>query len=174
MASESKLRYADWVEDRRQYVEHASDGKIGYIHLSDMGGAGLSQFGWQYPPQYKKEGLIVDVRYNGGGFVAEMLLAHLARKVWAIGREGRYGTTYTTPWLAFFGHMATLCNAETGSDGETFTEGAKALKLGPVIGERTWGGWVGIRMDKRLSDRGMVTLPEFPGWTLDGHRLLAG
>ncbi len=174
MASESRLRYTDWVEDRRQYVEHASGGKIGYIHLSNMGGAGLSQFGWQYPPQYKKEGLIVDVRYNGGGFVAGMLLAHLARKVWAIGREGRYGTTYTHPWLAFFGHMATLCNAETGSDGETFTEGVKALKLGPVIGERTWGGWIGIRMDKRLSDRGMVTLPEYPGWALDGEWLIEG
>jgi tricorn protease len=70
--------------------------------------------------------------------------------------------------------MAVVCNGETGSDGETFTEGTKALNLGPVIGERTWGGWVGIRSDKPLADRGMVTLPEFPGWSIDGKWIIEG
>jgi len=174
MDSEDQLRYDDWVESKRQYVEKASNGKIGYIHLSDMGGAGLSEFGWQYPPLYKKDGLIIDVRYNGGGFVAEMILSHLSRKVWAVGRWGGYGTTSPRPSNAFFGHMAIVCNGETGSDGETFTEGTKALKLGPVIGERTWGGWVGIRGDKPLSDRGGITSPEFPGWSIDGKWLIEG
>jgi tricorn protease len=70
--------------------------------------------------------------------------------------------------------MAVVCNGETGSDGETFTEGAKALKLGPVIGERTWGGWVGIRGDKPLSDRGGITSPEFPTWSIDGKWIIEG
>jgi tricorn protease len=168
------LRYDDWVEANRAYVDKASHGRIGYIHLSDMGSDGLSEFGWQYPPQYRKEGLIIDVRYNGGGSVAEMILSHLLRKPWAVGRFGGYGMVAPIPTSAFLGHMAAVCNGETGSDGETFTEGMKALNLGPVIGERTWGGWVGIRADKPLNDRGMVTLPEFPGWSLDGKWLIEG
>jgi tricorn protease len=174
MASEDQLRYTDWVEGRRAYVEKASGGRLGYIYMSNMDAAGLSEFGWQYPPQFTKEGLILDVRYNGGGFVAEMILSHLARKVWSFGPPGRYGVVSPFPTDAFFGYMAVVCNGETGSDGETFTEGAKALQLGPVIGERTWGGWVGIRSDKPLADQGMVTLPEQPGWGLNGKWIIEG
>jgi tricorn protease len=174
LPAEDQLRYADWVETKKAYVDSQSGGRIGYLHLSDMDANGLSQFGQQYPPQSGKEGLIIDVRYNRGGFVAEMILAHLARKVWAFGTPGRYGTVYPFPTYAYFGHMAVVCNGETGSDGETFTEGTKALKLGPVIGERTWGGWVGIRSDKPLADKGMVTLPEEPGWGLDGKWIIEG
>ncbi len=174
LASEDELRYDDWVENRRAYVDKASNGRLGYIHLSNMDADGLSEFGWQYPPQFTKEGLIIDVRYNGGGFVAEMILSHLARKVWAFGPPGRYGTVLPFPTDAFFGYMAVVCNGETGSDGETFTEGTKALNLGPVIGTRTWGGWVGIRSDKPLADRGMVTLPEQPGWGLNGKWIVEG
>ncbi len=71
--------------------------------------------------------------------------------------------------------MAAVSNGETGSDGETFTEGFKRLGLGPVIGTRTWGGWVGIRMDKRLIDNGMVSQPEFTGWGVsDSEYLIEG
>ncbi len=174
LASEAELRYTEWVEGRRAYVEKASGGRLGYVYMSDMDAAGLSEFGWQYPPQSMREGLILDVRYNGGGFVAEMILANLARKVWSFGPPGRYGMVSPFPTYAFYGYMAVVCNGETGSDGETFTEGAKALQLGPVIGERTWGGWVGIRSDKPLADKGMVTLPEQPGWGLDGKWIIEG
>lgn len=174
LASEEQLRHVDWVENRRAYVDSISGGRIGYIFMTDMDAIGLSEFGQQYPPQCGKDGLILDVRYNGGGFVAEMILSQLDRKVWSFGPPGRYGAVFPFPTDAFFGHMAVVCNGETGSDGETFTEGAKALKLGPVIGERTWGGWVGIRSDKPLKDRGMVTLPEQPGWGLDGKWIIEG
>jgi tricorn protease len=174
LASEEKLRYDDWVEGRRAYVAKASGGKIGYMHMSNMDADGLSEFGRQYPPQFTMDGLILDVRYNGGGFVAEMILSQLARKVWAFGPPGRYGAVFPFPTDAFFGYMAVVCNGETGSDGETFTEGTKALKLGPVIGSRTWGGWVGIKEDKWLADKGMVTLPEQPGWGLDGKWIIEG
>jgi len=113
------------------------------------------------------------VRNNGGGFVAEMILAHLNRQAVSIGRP-RHGATYRSPQTAFHGHMAAVCNGQTGSDGETFTEGFKRLGLGPVIGTRTWGGWVGIRMDKPLVDRGMVSQPEFTGWGFDGQYLIEG
>ena len=171
--NEHKLIYLDWVRNRREFVEEKSGGKIGYIHLPDMGGDGLSMFGRYYIPQYRKDGLVVDVRYNGGGYVAPMILAVLSREVWAIEGNGRRGTN-VVPYSAFNGHLAVLCNQQTGSDGETFSEGTKKLGLGPLIGMRTWGGWIGIRGDKSFVDDGGITTPEFPGWDLDGQWLIEG
>lgn len=173
MGNESRLRYWDWVDGRKEYTYKKSDGKIAYIHLANMGGMGLSQFTEAYQPQHRKPAMILDVRYNGGGFVAEMILAHLGRKLVSIGRP-RHGSTYRSPQTAFRGHMAAVSNGETGSDGETFTEGFQRLGLGPVIGTRTWGGWVGIRSDKPLVDRGGITQPEFTGWGMDGTYLIEG
>ncbi len=173
LEQEWALRYDTWVLDRREYINKRSDGRIGYIHLTDMGGSGLSQFTEGYLPQHRKPALIMDVRNNGGGFVAEMILAHLNRQLVSVGRP-RHGSTYRSPQTAFYGYMAAVCNGQTGSDGETFTEGFKRLELGPVIGTRTWGGWVGIRMDKPLMDRGALSQPEFTGWGLDGKYLIEG
>ena len=163
VGGEYSMRYRDWVEGRRKYVEEKSGGKIGYVHMSDMMSQGLWQFGQQFYPQVNNPGMILDVRHNGGGNVATMLLAQLNREVWSIGRP-RHGGTYTRPSSAFSGHYAIVCDAETGSDGETFTKGAQMLGLGKVFGKRTWGGWVGIRSDKPLNDRVWFTSPEFSGW----------
>ncbi|MFH1736194.1 MAG: PDZ domain-containing protein [bacterium] len=168
ISSEYEMRYWDWVQDRRAYVEKKTGGKVGYMHMSDMGYDGLWQFGHEYYAQYHKKAMILDVRYNGGGNIADMLLSQLNRKMWAVGR-GRHGGTGPTPPAAFYGHYAILCNAETGSDGETFTQGAKLLDLGPVFGKRTWGGWVGIRSDKPLNDDVWYTTPEFSGWGAIGE-----
>lgn len=174
LGSERGLRYYDWVDDRHQYVHEKSDGKIGYIHLTNMGSAGLSQFTGSYAQQHQKQGLIMDVRYNGGGWVAEMILSHLGRQVFGLGMS-RNGGRYRRPNTGFYGHMAAVSNGETGSDGETFTEGFRRLGLGPIIGTRTWGGWVGIRADKPLIDRGMITQPEFTGWGVsDGEWMIEG
>lgn len=174
LGSERDLRHYDWVDGRRSYVTEKSGGKIGYIHLSDMGGDGLSQFAMSYLPQHQKQGLVMDVRYNGGGFVAEMILSHLERGLFSMGMA-RHGLKYRHPQTAFHGHMAAVSNGETGSDGETFTEGFRRLGLGPIIGTRTWGGWVGIRSDKPLLDGGMVTQPEFTGWGIEkGEWMIEG
>lgn len=173
LGNERMLRYWEWVDGRQEYVSAKSDGRIGYIHLSDMGGFGLSQFTAAYQPQHRKPALIMDVRYNGGGFVAEMILSHLGRQLVSVGRP-RHGATYRGPGTAFYGHIAAVCNGETGSDGETFTDGFKDMKLGPVIGTRTWGGWVGIRGDKPLVDRGGLTQPEFTGWNMNGSYRIEG
>lgn len=169
LSNEYDLRYWDWVNSRREYVTKASGGKIGYLHLSDMMTDGLWQFGHQYYPQCDKKAMILDVRYNSGGNIARMLLSQLDREVWAVGRP-RHGGTYRSPSAAFYGHYAILCNHETGSDGETFTQGAQLLGLGPVFGTRTWGGWVGIRADKPLNDKVWFTTPEFSGWGISGDK----
>lgn len=174
LKNENRLRYEDWVQERREYTLRRSGGKLGYIHLPDMGSRGLSIFSRDYYPQHSKEGLVIDVRENGGGFVAEMILSYLSRKLWAVGGSRNSPVIYRTPEACFWGYMAALCDGETGSDGETFTEGFKRLKLGPVIGMRTWGGWIGIRGNKPLRDKGFLSEPEFPGWSLDGKWLIEG
>jgi tricorn protease len=167
VANDTRIRYATWIRETREYVDRKTNGQVGYIHLYDMGGLGLRQFARDYPPQWRKRGLIMDDRWNHGGFVAPMILAHLDRKILAVGGT-RYGMLDTTPSRAFHGHMATLINRQGGSDCETFAQGVKDFKLGPVIGTRTWGGWVGIRGDKPLRDGGLITQPEFGGWDPSG------
>ena len=113
----------------------------------------------------------MDDRWNHGGFVAPMILAHLDRKILAIGGTRSRRTVDTTPSHAFNGHLVALINRQGGSDCETLALGFKHFKLGPVIGTRTWGGWVGIRGDKPLRDGGMITQPEFGGWDPKGKDL---
>jgi tricorn protease len=168
VGNDTMIRYATWVRENRAKVEAASQGKIGYVHLYDMGGLGLRQFARDYPGQWDKRGLIIDDRWNHGGFVAQMILAHLDRKILSVGRPRNSDGLYTTPDKAFQGYMDCLINRQGGSDCETFALGFQEFGLGPVIGTRTWGGWVGIRGDKPLRDGGMVTQPEFSGWDRAG------
>ncbi len=167
IADDTRVRYVSWIREMREYVDKKSNGQIGYIHLYDMGELGLRQFARDYPWQARKRGLIMDDRWNHGGFVAPMILAHLDRKLLAVGGT-RYGNIDTVPARAFHGYMAALINRQGGSDCETFALGFKEYQLGPVIGTRTWGGWVGIRGDKPFRDGGMMTEPEFGGWDMRG------
>jgi len=168
------VRYQTWVNETRAYVDSVSGGKIGYIHLYDMGGRGLQSFAREYYPQNQKQGLIMDDRWNHGGFVAPLILEHLDRRVLEFGKP-RHGSVYSNPWGLFIGHMACLINRQGGSDCETFANGFQELKLGPVIGTRTWGGLVGIRGDKGFKDGGMTTQPEFGSWDPTGkHWVVEG
>jgi tricorn protease len=167
LADDTRVRYVSWIREMRDYVDKKSNGQIGYIHLYDMGELGLRQFARDFPWQARKRGLIMDDRWNHGGSVAPMILAHLDRKILAVGGT-RYGNNDTVPARAFYGHMVALINRQGGSDCETFALGFKEYKLGPRIGTRTWGGWVGIRGDKPFRDGGIMTEPEFGGWDMRG------
>ncbi|MDK9700761.1 MAG: PDZ domain-containing protein [bacterium] len=169
LGGESLCRYQTWVNECREYVSKKSGGKIGYIHLYDMGGRGLQSFSREYYPQSYKQGLIMDDRWNHGGFVAPMILSHLGRGLLEFGKP-RYGAPYTNPWGLFIGHQICLINRQGGSDCETFANGFQELKLGPVVGMRTWGGLVGIRSNKGTRDGGMTTQPEFGYWTPKGDK----
>jgi len=160
---ESALRYADWVRQNREYVASKTDGKIGYLHVPDMDTAGLVAFFTWYFPQLDKEGLIVDVRWNGGGFVSQLILERLRRQVTGMDRA-RGGGQWTYPASALNGPFVVLTNEFAGSDGDIFPRKIQQEKLAPVIGERSWGGVIGIRADKPLVDRGMITQPEFASW----------
>jgi len=167
--NDTPIRYADWVRERRAYVDRASNGTIGYIHLYDMGGLGLRQFTRDFPPQWNRAGLIIDDRWNHGGFVAPMIAAHLDRKVFSVSATRYQKGRYTSPDRASNRYMDLLINRQGGSDCETLAQTFKDFKLGPVIGTRTWGGWVGIRGDKPFRDGGISTQPEFGGWDPQGR-----
>lgn len=175
-SDDSAMRYRMWVEGRRQYVSEQSDGQIGYIHIPDMDADGLISFYRDYYPQIRKKAMVVDVRYNGGGNVSQLLIQRLTRIVLAIDSM-RYFNEYngTYPSTVFTGPLACVTNEGAGSDGDIFTYMFKRTKLGPVFGTRTWGGVVGIRGGKNFVDGGAITVPEFAsfyedmGWDLENY-----
>ncbi|PYV33551.1 MAG: protease [Acidobacteria bacterium] len=165
------LHELDWIETNRRKVDEASGGKVGYVYLPDMSGPGLNEFVKQYFPQIRKEGMIFDVRYNGGGFVDQIILEHLRRILVGMG-SARNFEPGTIPDNAFFGAMACVTNHYAASDGDFFTYFFKVYKLGPVIGERTWGGVRGIRGGIPLLDGGYITRPEFSLYGLQSQWLI--
>ncbi len=167
IGSESALRYAAWVEGNRTYVEEKSAGKIGYLHIPDMGGPGLVMFTRYFYPQFNKPAMVIDVRDNGGGFVSQMIIERLARKLIAFDQP-RQGMVERYPQRALNAHLATLIDQHAGSDGDIFPNAFRKLGLGPLIGMRTWGGVVGIRGDKMFVDMGLSTQPEFAWWEKEG------
>ncbi len=169
--SEFGLHELNWIETNRRKVEQASGGRIGYVYLPDMSASGLNEFVKQYFPQIRKEGMIFDVRYNGGGFVDQIIFERL-RRVLAGMESARNWNAGTLPDNVFYGHMACVTNHYAASDGDFFSYFFKAYKLGPLVGERTWGGVRGIRGEIPLIDGGYITRPEFSLYSLDSKWLI--
>ncbi|NOZ56967.1 MAG: protease, partial [Calditrichaeota bacterium] len=147
-------------------VENATKGQVGYIYLSDMSSRGLNEFIEEFYPQIRKKGLIIDVRYNGGGFVDYLILERLRRVLVGMGMS-RNAADHPIPENVFHGHLVAICNHYSASDGDIFPYYFQKYKLGPVIGTRTWGGVRGIRGYLRLLDGGYITVPEFSIYGLD-------
>ena len=171
ISSEFRLRELDMIATNRHKVEEATKGRVGYVYLPDMGASGLNEFVKQYFPQIRKEGIIFDVRYNGGGFVDQLIFERL-RRVLAGMESARNFESGTEPPNVFYGPMACVTNEYAASDGDFFTYFFKYYKLGPVIGMRTWGGVRGIRGEIPLMDGGYITRPEFSLYGLDSHWLI--
>jgi len=166
IADEFRLHELNMIETNRRKVDAASGGRIGYVYLPDMGDAGLNEFVKQFFPQIRKEGIIFDVRYNGGGFVDQLIFERL-RRVLAGMQSARNWEPGTIPRAVFTGYMACVTNHYAASDGDLFSYFFKQYKLGPLIGERTWGGVRGIRGMMPLMDGGYITRPEFSVYGLD-------
>ena len=166
IADEKHLRYREWVEENREYVHRKTQDKVGYIHIPDMGFNGFAEFTRQYPIESKKDALIVDVRYNGGGSVSQLLLEKLAKRRMGYDKPRR-GEVEPYPAYSVNGPMVALSDENAGSDGDIFTHTFKLMNLGPVVGARTWGGVVGINPKHRLVDGTIVTQPQFAFWFKD-------
>ncbi len=173
-ADDMLMRYRDWVESNRAWVHERSGGRCGYIHIPDMGPWGFSEFHRLFLLELEREGLVVDARYNRGGHVSPLLLEKLARKRRGY-RHSRWFGVEPWPDDSPAGPMVALTNQYAGSDGDIFSHNFKQMKLGPLIGKRTWGGVIGIWPRHLLADQGLTTQPEFAlwfegaGWGIENH-----
>jgi tricorn protease len=164
---ETNLRYLDWVESRRRYVEKASNGRIGYMHLPNTGPEGNRELVKAFYPQVDKEALIIDDRYNGGGFIPDRMMELLGRPVlnyWA----RRTVEPNATPAYGHTGPKVMLINGYSSSGGDALPYYFRKLKLGTIIGTRTWGGLIGISSNPSLMDGGSVSPPQFRFMDTDG------
>ena len=166
--SEVSLRYVDWVARNRDKVTQATGGRIAYIHVPNTSVWGIQEFAKQFYPQVDKDGIIVDERFNGGGFVPDFFVERLWRTTWVYWSQ-RDGADWRTPLPAIDGPKCILVNQYAGSGGDAFPYYFRLVGLGPIIGKRTWGGLVGISHNLPLVDGGRVTMPDFGMWDRDGQ-----
>ncbi|MFG2120621.1 S41 family peptidase [Streptomyces sp. NPDC048710] len=174
LVDERPLRYQDWVTKRREVVRELSGGKCGYLHIPDMGGSGWAQFNRDLRMEVSRPALIVDVRGNAGGHISELVIEKLTRTIlgWDLTRNAQ-PVSYTSN--APRGPVVALADEATSSDGDMITAAFKLLKLGPVVGQRTWGGVVGMTGRHRLGDGTVITVPmnaawfDAYGWSVENH-----
>lgn len=174
LADEAPARYREWVERNRAWVHAQSGGRVGYLHVPDMMSAGFAEFHRYFRTECDHDGLVVDVRYNRGGHVSELLLEKLARR--RIGYNlARWNRPSPYPEESRAGPVVALTNEHAGSDGDIFSHGFKLMNLGTLVGTRTWGGVIGIWPRHTLADGSTTTQPEFSfwfqdvGWGLENH-----
>jgi tricorn protease len=174
MQDDLDLRYREWEFTRREKVEEASHGTMGYVHLRAMTSNDINQWEEEYYPVFDRQGLIIDVRHNQGGNIDSWILGKLLRKAWMYWQP-RVGDPFWNMQAAFRGHLVLLVDEWTASDGEAFAEGFRRLGLGKIIGVRTWGGEIWLSGSNFLMDRGVTTAAENGvfgpegKWLIEGH-----
>ncbi|PYR89760.1 MAG: peptidase S41 [Acidobacteria bacterium] len=174
LENETELRFAAWIEERRQIVDKASQGKVGYIYVQSTGVDAQNDLVRQFMAQWKKDGLVVDERWNNGGQIPDRFIELLNRPILAYWAS-RDGTDQQWPPVAHRGPQVMLINGWSGSGGDAFPTYFRQAGLGPLIGTRTWGGLIGISGAPGLVDGGAVTVPSFRmygptgEWFAEGH-----
>jgi tricorn protease len=174
LGDEVELRFRDWIEQRRQRVEKATGGKAGYIYVQSTGVGAQNELVRQFMAQWRKDGLIIDERFNSGGQIPDRFIELLNRPLlarWAV----RTGEDWVWPPVGHRGAKVMLINGWSGSGGDAFPFYFREAGLGPLIGTRTWGGLIGISGSPGLVDGGAVTVPTFRmydakgKWFAEGH-----
>ncbi len=168
IADEADLYYYNWVQNNIEKVNEASDGRVGYLHIPDMGTDGLNEFVKHFYPQLRMEALIIDVRGNGGGNVSPMIIERLRREL-AMVDMARNAVPSPDPYAMMMGPMVTLIDPFSASDGDLFPYRFRKHGLGKLIGQRTWGGVVGIRQSLPFMDGGFLNRPEFASYDTEGE-----
>ncbi|HEY5079564.1 MAG TPA: PDZ domain-containing protein, partial [Opitutaceae bacterium] len=175
ISDESPLYYMAWVQHNIDYVSQKTGGKVGYIHIPDMGPEGLAEFAKHFYPQVTKKALILDDRGNGGGNVSPMIIERLSREMVMV-EKARNATPRPNPNDLQLGPKVLLMDEFSASDGDIFPFRFKTDHLGKLIGKRSWGGVVGIRGSLPFVDGGALMKPEFApyakdgsSWVIEGH-----
>lgn len=174
ITSERELVYLQWVNNNREAVSKATGGRVGYIHIPDMGAEGIREFIKTFYPQIREQGLIVDMRGNGGGNVSRMLIERLRRELLGTEFDRIDQETGTYPDGVLYGPKVCLINETSASDGDIFPYMFRQAGLGPLIGKRTWGGVVGISGRGPLLDGGTVFVPESATASAEGKYVIEG
>jgi tricorn protease len=164
IADDHALRNLDWIESNRRKVDQLSGGKLAYVYLPDTASGGYTNFNRYYFAQVGKQGVIVDERFNHGGQLADYIIDYLRRSPMSMVTT-REGQDYLEPTEAIFGPKVMIINQFAGSGGDAMPWYFKKAELGPLVGERTWGGLVGIGGYPALMDGGSVMAPR---WAISG------
>ncbi len=153
--SDAQLRYFRWIDDNIKAIDRATGGRVGYMHINAMGGGGIGEFDKYWRAFRYKEGVIIDVRRNSGGWTEYFLIDKLERQLTAYNNL-RGMVPFRYPGSAGNGNYVVISNENNGSDGEAFVEHFKARQLGTVVGVPSWGGLVGILNQQLTIDNGSV------------------
>ena len=167
ISDEDGLRNLDWIEGNRRKVGELSGGKVAYVYMPNTGGSGYTNFNRFFYSQLDKQGLVLDERYNEGGFIADYVVDTLKR-VPLSGAIERDGKPMHDPVGAIFGPKVMLVNQNSGSGGDAMPWYFKKAGIGKLVGTRTWGGLVGIGGYPTLIDGGSVTAPRYAIYGLNG------
>ncbi|HKY05418.1 MAG TPA: PDZ domain-containing protein, partial [Blastocatellia bacterium] len=168
VASESALRNLNWVENNRRKVDEMSGGKLAYVYVPDTSGPGYTSFNRYFFSQSQKNGAVIDERYNSGGSLADYIVEYLSRPLLNM-IAFRDGRDIPTPLGAIYGPKAMIINELAGSGGDALPWYFRKMKIGPLIGKRTWGGLVASFPMPQLMDGGFVTAPNAAIYGLDGE-----
>ena len=171
ISSEYTLRHRQWIENNRKLVNKLSDGKVGYVYMPNTSSAGFHYFNRYFFAQLNKGGIVIDERFNGGGYVADYIINMLTRPFlswW----QPRYGKPFASPNSGHFGPKVMLINERAGSGGDFMPWAFKKTGIGKLVGTRTWGGLVGISGYPPLMDGGYVTAPSFGIVSEDGEFII--
>ena len=156
--SEAKLRHIAWIDHNRAVVDKLSGGKLGYVYLPDTADGGFTNFNRYFFSQVDKKGVIIDERFNHGGDISDYIIQYLQRRPMAL-IVTRWIPPQVAPAMAIYGPKVMLINQFSGSGGDALPWYFKKAGIGTLVGERTWGGLVGIGGYPRLMDGGMITSP---------------
>jgi tricorn protease len=174
IADEDGLRNLDWIEANRRKVIDLSGGKVAYVYMPNTGGSGYTNFNRYFYSQLDKQGLVLDERYNEGGFIADYVVDVLKRSPLS-GAIERDGKPIHDPVGAIFGPKVMLINQSSGSGGDAMPWYFRKAGIGKLVGTRTWGGLVGIGGYPPLLDGGYVMAPRYAiyglnsEWEVENH-----
>lgn len=173
IANEQELLYLDWVNTRRAMVDKLSGGRIGYIHVPNTAIEGNRELHRGMYAYNHKEALIIDDRFNGGGFIPDRMVELLTRQTHAHWHVAGLDPM-RTPGVAHDGPKAMLINSYSSSGGDAFPHFFRQKGLGTIIGTRTWGGLVGISGNARMMDGGYLSVPRFGIYNDKGEWIIEG
>jgi tricorn protease len=170
---DDRLRYLDWIDEKRRRVEELSDGRVGYVYVPNTAFTGQTELVRQFRAQVEKDALVIDERFNSGGQLADRFLELMGRRMYAY-IAPRHGAVIPSPPVAHTGPQVMLINGWSGSGGDAFPWYFRTADRGPIVGTRTWGGLIGPAVGHELVDGGVVVIPPARLYGPDGEWFAEG